>query len=660
MGTLIAFSRETSLFLELNKKRRSKSGFIPHFCYTFKHNRNKKYYPEGSIVTLISWKSMASFRRAYVYLFLAYVTCLVAGSKLVWNFNHQSLLEEHQAQLDRFSSHIYAKLDKYAHLPQLLAEDRELTSALLQPDNPAQIDLTNRYLEDVNSIIQASDTYLLDRWGNTIAASNWSSSRTFLGKNFAWRPYFSEAIQGQRSQYFALGSTSGQRGYYYSFPVIYAAENIGVIVVKMDLSAIEGNWKGKQSTFVATDKYNIVFMSSNPTWLFKSLTDISKSNRALITESRQYLDTPILSLALHGDLTAKHSELWESNQSGFKGVYMASNRPFPQLDLTIRVLTEKVTLLWPTLSFGLVLTLLFVIAFLTLQLTHQRHQKKRQFEQLQSEAKQKLEFLVMERTSELQAEILERTRTEEALRQTQNELIQAAKLAVLGQMSASISHELNNPLAAIRSFADNGRRFLTKEKFDRVDDNLARISNLTDRMAKISNQLKSFTRKSDSQDVQLLELAPVIISAKELVTPQIKSHQVTFNINIEGLSAKVDINAIQIEQVLINLITNAAQAVEASTERIVNLSYHQNDAVVSVFIDDSGPGIDTTTAAHLFEPFFTTKKNGLGLGLSISQQIVQTMNGELSVGQSPLGGARFTLTLPNRLQSTQANRKDTC
>lgn len=161
--------------------------------------------------------------------------------------------------------------------------------------------------------------------------------------------------------------------------------------------------------------------------------------------------------------------------------------------------------------------MLFAIVYLGLLLVHHRQLKQRQIEQLQSEAKQKLEFLVMERTSALHAEIAERSKTESMLRQTQDELIQAAKLAVLGQMSASISHELNNPLAAIRSFADNGRRFLANGKPERTDDNLTRISALTERMAKISEQLKSFARKSNTDEKVNAQLLPIILSTKELM-----------------------------------------------------------------------------------------------------------------------------------------------
>lgn len=585
-------------------------------------------------------------RRTQLYLLVLFLLCAILGGRWVWNSNYSNQLELHQSQLDRFASHISTKLDKYAHLPQLLAQDKEIISAVLNPNNSAQIDITNRYLDNINQVIKASDSYLLDAQGTTLAASNWNISRSFVGRNFAWRPYFFQAIQGEASQYFALGSTSGQRGYYYSYPVVYAAEIIGVIVIKMDLSAIEDNWQSERNFFVATDENNIIFMSSNQKWLFNSLVDLTPKAKQRVLLSRQYLDTDIRSLGLLGNLELKQTELSNLRKGGGQGDFIVTSRTFPELKLTLRVLTPKHTILWSTLSFLLVLTLLFAVAFLSIQLAHQKRIKQRQFEQLQLEAKQKLEFLVMERTAELHAEIHERSKTEQALRQTQNELIQAAKLAVLGQMSASISHELNNPLAAIRSFADNGRRFLIKEQHNRVDENLARISALTVRMAKISEQLKSFTRKSDSQEKQYLALTPMIIAAKELIAPQLKSQQTELELELKAEPIKVQVNPIQLEQVLVNLMSNAIHAVADCPSRRIVLSVELQSEHVLIHIDDSGEGISFENRDKLFEPFYTTKKNGLGLGLSISQQILQAMNGELTTSDALLGGARFTITLP--------------
>ncbi len=238
-----------------------------------------------------------------------FVFISTVGGHWYWQHSYTALQEQHNNWLNRFVETIDSKLDKYRHIPQLLSQDKEPVDALLSPTNSAQIEVTNRYLEQANRIIQASDTYLIDRYGNTIASSNWDLERSFVGKNFAFRPYFQQAINGSRSTYFALGSTSGQRGYYYSFPVTYAAEHIGVIVVKMDLLSIERNWQSETSTYVATDNNHVVFMSSNPSWLFKSLSLLEPQTLRLIRQSRQYLETNIRSLGFIGNLSAPSSQL---------------------------------------------------------------------------------------------------------------------------------------------------------------------------------------------------------------------------------------------------------------------------------------------------------------------------------------------------------------
>lgn len=596
---------------------------------------------------------MLSVRQLSVLFLIIYGVIAAMTAHLVWRYSYQSLLIEQQSELERFSSHISAKLDKYAHIPRLLSKDKELVDALSHPENSAQIDLTNLYLEQVNEVIQAADTYLLDGIGNTIASSNWNLDRSFIGRNFAWRPYFYDAISGQKSQYFALGSTSGQRGYYYAYPVIYAAEVIGVVVVKMDLSSIEDNWQSKNSYFVATDDNNIVFMSSRPDWLFHSVSELSEQSRQKIQETRQYLDSAIPSLGFYGDVNLAETEWIKPKQGWIKDDYIVSTNKLDNLALNIHVLSPKVNVFWDTFGFLIILTMIFAIIYLAFLLLHHRQIRQRQIERLQAEAKQKLEFLVMERTSKLHVEIDERIRAEQALRQTQDELIQAAKLAVLGQMSASISHELNNPLAAIRSFADNGRRFLANGKPERTDENLERISALTVRMAKISEQLKSFARKTETGDQVEAQLLPLIINAKELMQPQFKSHYVEFEIKAPESPIRCSINPIQLEQVIINLLTNAMQAVDEQDIKKVVLTLEEHQERVYIHVDDTGTGLNLKQMKNLFEPFFTTKKNGLGLGLSISQQIMHGMGGDLTAHSSPLGGARFTITLIKPPQSSE-------
>ncbi|MDW1838450.1 histidine kinase dimerization/phospho-acceptor domain-containing protein, partial [Vibrio sp. Vb0718] len=385
---------------------------------------------------------------------------------------------------------------------------------------------------------------------------------------------------------------SGQRGYYYSYPIIYAGGVLGIVVVKMDLSKIEDNWQQPDSVFVASDPHNIVFMSSRQDWLFKSLQPLSDADKKQVWTSRQYLDTPITTLGFVGNLNAPNSELKQGYPYN-KGTLVVSSLPLPELKLTIRVLSPKQSIVWVTMGYIVVLTLAFTVLFLIGQLIYHRQQRHLQLERIQQEANQKLEFQVMARTAELQAEIAQRTETEQTLRLTQDELIQAAKLAVLGQMSASISHELNNPLAAIRSFAENGKLFLQKEKYDRVEDNLTRISALTDRMANISQQLRSFAKKASGNELTQTRLLPVIASSKELMKPAFKSARVLLATELPTDDIEVQINTIQLEQVLVNLLTNAIEAVKEQQDKQVWLLVETDtdENKVMIHVDDNGPGL---------------------------------------------------------------------
>ncbi|HGY9579503.1 TPA: ATP-binding protein [Vibrio harveyi] len=590
---------------------------------------------------------MSQRNRIILIFFAFYFLCAFIGGHWVWSHSYQSLLDKHQSQLERFSSHIQNKLDKYAHIPHLLSKDEPLVEALLNPENSAQLEITNRYLESVNGVIEAADTYLIDKWGTTIAASNWRKERSFVGRNFAFRPYFKQAITGQRSQYYALGSTSGKRGYYYSYPIVYAGGVLGVVVVKMDLSKIEDNWQQPNSVFVASDPNGIVFMSSRNDWLFKSLQPLEEATAAEVWASRQYLNTTIDSLGFVGDMSLAHTEAKQGSPYN-KGTLVVSSLPLENLKLTIRVLSPKQSVIWFTMGYLLVLTLVFTVLFLVGQLIYHRQQRHRQIERIQQEANQKLEYQVMARTAELQAEIAQRIETEQTLRVTQDKLVQAAKLAVLGQMSASISHELNNPLAAIRSFAENGKLFLHKEKYERTEENLTRISALTDRMANISQQLRSFAKKTSGNELAQTHLLPVIASAKELMKPAFKSARVTLNTKLIEQDVEVQINTIQLEQVLVNLLTNAIEATKGQENKQVHLSIEKDiqAELVWIYVDDNGTGLGEFTFSQLCEPFLTTKQNGLGLGLSISQQILAGMNGKLSAQNREQGGARFSIRLP--------------
>ncbi len=552
-----------------------------------------------------------------------------------------------QQQLDQFVSHLESQLSKYKFIPQLVAKNALLVELLRDTGNDSLVDVVNLFLEEINAITGASDTYLMDKDGLTLAASNWGGENPFVGKNFSFRPYFSDALHGGSGKYFALGTTSKKRGYYFSHPVKYNAETIGVVAVKMELSQIEKYWSERQSRFIVSDPDGVIFITTDPDWLFKSIVPLSDMALHRIRASRRYADADIQSLKLLNQETVSESSLVIRIKSAGSTVEFLSNYyDMPQAGWSVRILTPLEDLRQQSFidAFTILLLALSLLLIALLGwLWNRRHQVR---ERIHQEAEKQLEREVSLRTADLQNAIEEHKRTEKTLRKTQGELIQTAKLAVLGQMSASISHELNNPLAAIRSYADNARTFLSLDKSEMADENLHRIAELTDRMSRISSQLKFFSRKSSGQ-IESVHIAPVIQTAIEILRPQFRKLAITIDTDQVDPDIIADVDIIQFEQVLINLINNAINAIGNQTPGDIIIATERNNDQIMIYVDDTGPGIDDTSLARIFEPFYTTRESGLGLGLSISARIIDSMNGRLTAENlSTKGGARFTIALP--------------
>ncbi|MEZ5581575.1 MAG: histidine kinase dimerization/phospho-acceptor domain-containing protein [Candidatus Competibacteraceae bacterium] len=234
----------------------------------------------------------------------------------------------------------------------------------------------------------------------------------------------------------------------------------------------------------------------------------------------------------------------------------------------------------------------FAVLVLTALFVRQRQQNAKALRR----ARDQLEQRVRERTADLSAsnkrlrrEIAERNRAEEDLRRTQDELIQAAKLAGIGQMSAGINHELNQPLAAIRSYADNARALLERQRQEEAEWNLVQIAELTERMAQIIKQLKLFARKSSEQTLPVsLQGA---IDAVESVDTRIRQHLQLIR-ELPPQECLVLGDAVRLEQVLVNLIVNALDSMGTSEHRVLSIrAVVQGDARVNLMIKDNGPGI---------------------------------------------------------------------
>ncbi|MEW7993486.1 MAG: ATP-binding protein [Candidatus Thiodiazotropha endolucinida] len=568
------------------------------------------------------------------------------SQRISWHNGIHKLSYNNQQQLEQFVGHLESQLSRYQFIPQLVAKNFLLVEMLNDPTNDSLIDVVNLFLQEINEITDASDTYLMDKSGLTLAASNWGGENPFVGQNFSFRPYFSEAMQGKVGRYFALGTTSKKRGYYYSYPIIYNADKIGVIAVKMDLSKIEKYWSERQSQFIVSDPDGIIFITTNPEWLYSSIVPLSAKSVERIKASRRYGDSNIKALKLaNRETISDSSRIIQINTKDSTNEFLTNYHDMLEAGWSMRILTPLEDLRQQSLVSAftmLLLALSMMLIGLLVWQWNRRHQERERFHQ---EAQKQLEKKVSLRTADLQNEIDEHKQTEKTLRETQGELIQTAKLAVLGQMSASISHELNNPLAAIRSYADNARKFLSIDKDGKADENLQRIAELTDRMSRISSQLKFFSRKSSGL-LESVNIAPIIQTAIEISRPQFKNTDITIDTDRVGGNIIAHVDFIQLEQVLINLINNAIHAIGSHAPGTITISTERYKKRIMVHVDDTGPGIDEQKLEMIFEPFYTTRESGLGLGLSISARIIDSMNGKLSAENLSMGGARFTITLP--------------
>lgn len=564
-----------------------------------------------------------------------------------------------ERQLQIVALDLESILEKFETLPFTLAFMPEARQVLARPDDRVVIQRLNLTLQSIQRHARVAAIYLMDRDGNTLAASNWDQAGgyNYLGKNFSFRPYFRNAIQGGAGRFYGIGNTTGEPGYFIAQPVYAldaatgtprtAGAPIGVLAVKISLAEFEQTWLSSEDPIALADYDGVVFLSNRAGWKYHSLQALDSRTQQTLAATLQYAGRPILPIAAQPKAT----------QAGF-GRYVA--RPVGRLGWQLMQFPSQARATRVALLSAAAAALLMSIAGISLWAAYQR--RRRLEERMASRnalqrAAEELDRKIAQRTQELlsanqnlETKYAKLKETEYLLRSTQNELVQAGKLAMLGQMAAGVTHELNQPLAAIRAFADNALTFLARGQAEQAGENLAHISAASARMGTIIGQLKGFARKSH-EAVAPVDLAQSIQASALLLASDFARHDVQLEIDIRA-AAKVMGDSVRIEQVLINLLRNALDAVEGAPQRQVTLILENAQDGAVIRIRDSGAGISDQVAQHLFEPFFTTKSSGkgLGLGLAISSSIVQAMNGHLSahnrVDGDADGGAEFVVWLP--------------
>ena len=567
---------------------------------------------------------------------------LFAGISLIlfrWADDHSSGETARKAAEDaRVQANLLtSELQKFQLLPIVLPEYPEVRQALLRPAAETN-DLVNRKLELLADRTNAAVIYLIDRNGLTIAASNYRQRDSFVGQNYGFRPYFSGAMRTGAAQLFALGTVSGRPGLYIARRIDDSGTPSGVAVVKVEFDSIERAWSKLEGPVIVTDRSGIVLITSEPEWRFNTVTPLDQPTREAARESLQFGSAPLSPLPVRTD--GQQTVIGQAE-------YRAGTAAVPLLDATLTSFRPRAPDKATDIGTARTATLIVLIALALALAVLARSREGRLREE---QARVQLERQVRKRTAELteanrllKKESVERAKADERYRSAREKLAQANRLGSLGQITAGVAHEVNQPVAAIRTFAENAMKYLARGDRPKADENLATIVTMTERIGTITSELRRFARRRTPR-LGDVSIADVLEGAQLLVGDQLRTANVTVTWPVNSPGLKVAADRVRLEQVLINLIQNAIQATSAVPCPEIVIGLESAESKVAISIKDNGPGVDQAIADAIFTPFVTGRPDGLGLGLSIAREIAREFDGDLSLVPSN-EGACFLLEL---------------
>lgn len=539
-----------------------------------------------------------------------------------------------------------SELDRQRTAPSALARDPDLLALLLAP-SPERSDDVSAKLEELAVEVRAAAIYLLDRDGAALAASNWREPTSFVGSNYRFRPYYSDAISDGEAAFFALGTVSGRPGLYLSRRIDGPdGRPAGVIVAKVEFDALEAAWRNSEEPTYVTDADGVVVITTTPGWRFRA-------TRALSPEQRRRLATQQTAGASIEDLpfSPPDNGLLRLDTDGRTGRYAHATDSTIGLDWTLHLLWPADQVLSRAVGAAQVLGLLSTALLAALSGVLLRRRQRAVARAAEDEqARARLEAVVAARTTELSGanrrlskEIDERRRLEKDRQDLEDRLVQANKLATLGQIAAGVAHEINQPVAAIRTRAETAGLHLGRDDAEAAARCLEEIGGLTERVGAITEELRAFSRKSQSE-VVAVDVSQAIDGALMLVSHRLreKGIELARSVDPDGLAVRAERN--RLEQVVLNLLQNAIEALDGVDHGRITVDARSDGEKVVIRIADNGPGLSEAVRDRLFTPFTTDKPAGLGLGLVISRDIVAGFGGEL-LHDPASPGAAFRIVL---------------
>ena len=523
-----------------------------------------------------------------------------------------------------FASSIDDALTRLEHLPYVLSIDESTVNALVTGET-AEL---NPILADIASRAGAEFVFVLDLNGKTVASSNYRDTDSLVGKYYTFRPYFRDAVVGGAGRFYAVGVTTGRPGYFIAEPVRDETGTIqGVVTVKIGFNDLNRALSGNGELVLVADEQGVVLASSDPDLIYGYMAPLSDGDRRTLAEQQQFGGETLFPL----DWTPESDRRARLDGTA----YVWTKADLEEEDWSLHLLSEvrnsrRQALLY--VAGGLMTLLLLTVAASVYRAAQLRSALAL------SNADRK----------RLTREIEERRNTEKKLESARSELAQKEQLAALGQLSASITHELGQPISAMRNY------LVAEEIAANAEPNALwpQLSGLLDRMQRIVDQLRLFGRTS-ATGATAFPVQETVIAAAQLVqhTAREVGTRLTFDMPEEPVMVRG--RPERFEQVIVNVLRNAIDATEGMDEGVVDLSMAERDDTVVVRIEDNGHGLGDLNIADLSKPFFSTKPSGkgMGLGLAISGQIINEMGGTLHAENKADRGAVFMITVPTQAAS---------
>ncbi|MDW4548581.1 ATP-binding protein [Defluviimonas sp. D31] len=566
------------------------------------------------------------------FLRLVVIAFIVTAVSVIWNTNafltdrfSETTRNRAEVRLALYTGHVLSELQRTSVVPLLLARDPALISSL----NSGDFSVTSQRLITAQTEIGAASIVLLDLSGRTVAATD----RTRLGASHASAPYFVDAQRSKDTVFTLSERASGGFEFTYSRAVLSDNRVVGVIVVGAELAKFERVWSGITDAVAVVDSENRVILSTEPRWRGLTIGQALAVRSAPSALERAF--------QLTADWTNNAPDAYVRGEAVMRNEARIPFRGWKLISFTTYdSIREQVNAVLALEIMGFAVLLALIFYFLSRRARLQSVVARRESAELRL------------LNARLQREVAEREKVQKDLAVAEQTLAQSSKLAALGEMSAAVSHELNQPLAAMKTYLAGARLLLQRKRAEEALSSFQRIDDLIERMGAITRQLKSYARKG-GEAFEPIDVRSCVSSALSMMEPTLRNRAVRISRVLPRSAVMVMADRVRLEQVIINLLRNALDATKEVPEPQVEILLTSGETA-TLAVRDNGHGI--ADLDNLFEPFYTTKKpgEGVGLGLAISSGIVKDLGGRLTARNAPGGGAVFEVKLPILSEKTQA------